>query len=165
MASTCRSLFVVMSAGALAIAFAGIARAGEGDDTLRSYLAKSDLVLVGHIQSEPFGWRSELGVVNYYFDYKISDVLKGDIATGQTFPVRIVRFESERGDKLPWTSKGAKAILFLRKAPDGSHPLWVSADMWFGIQPPNSHMEKSLKQLAAAAEKKRAEGAGPPPRE
>ncbi|HEX5445546.1 MAG TPA: hypothetical protein VFW87_17095 [Pirellulales bacterium] len=160
MASTCRSVFTLMSAGALAITLGAVAGGNEGDDTLRGYLAKSDLVLVGHIQSEPFGLSSELDVVRYHFDFKVSSVLKGDVTTDQTFPVRIVRFESVRDDELPWMSKGAKAILFLRKAPDGSHPRWVSADVWFGIQPANSQMERSLKQLAAAAKKQRAENAG-----
>ncbi|HJT31303.1 MAG TPA: hypothetical protein VJ783_04585 [Pirellulales bacterium] len=145
-------------------AIASSAFADEGDDTLRGYLAKSDLVLAGRIQSEPFGFSTEIGVANYHFDFKISNVLKGDVAAGQTLPVRIVRFELERGDELPWMSKGEKAILFLRKAPDGDHPRWVSADVWFGIQPPNSQMEKSLKQLAAAAEKERAGNAASRPR-
>ncbi|HEX5445545.1 MAG TPA: hypothetical protein VFW87_17090 [Pirellulales bacterium] len=90
-------------------------------------------------------------------------MLKWDIATGQRLPVRVVRFESARGDELPWMSKGAKAILFLRKARDGDQPRWVSADVWFGIQPANSQMEESLKRIAAEAEKQRAENAGPRP--
>lgn len=155
MASTCRSLFIVTSAGAFAIILPVIVGADEGDDTLRGYLAKSDLAVVGQIESEPFGLSSELGVVRYHFTFKISEVLKGNVATDHPLPVRIVRFESARGDELPWMSKGAKAILFLRKAPNGNQSRWVSADVWFGFQPANSQMQGSLKRLAKDAEAKK----------
>ena len=48
----------------------------------------------------------------------------------------------------PCLKKGGKVILFLRKARQVEPQVWITADMWFGVQPYNSVMEQSLKRLA-----------------
>jgi hypothetical protein len=129
--------------------FAAIgARADDSDDTLRFYLAKSELVIEGQIVSEPFGVSNEAGVVNYPCDFKVSDVLKGDTAlSGKTIHVNIIRFEMGEKDKHPLVKKDAACILFLKDAsPD--KPSRVTADMWFGVQQPSPWMTRSLKRVA-----------------
>jgi hypothetical protein len=124
------------------------AQADDGDDTLRGWLAKSELVVAGQIVSAPAGISKELGVVNYPCDFKVADVLKGDAAlTGKTFAVNIVRFEMDAKDTSPLVKKGAECILFLKNvSPD--KPVWQTADFWFGVQPASPLLTRSLKRVA-----------------
>src|SRR5262249_39193142 len=62
---------------ALILALAAPAFADDSDDTLRFFLSKSDLVVVGAITSQPFGTVTEVGVVHYICDFGITQVLKG----------------------------------------------------------------------------------------
>jgi hypothetical protein len=105
------------------LALATSARAADGDDTLRSYLAKSDLVVLGEITSEPSEFMKEIGVANYVCDFKIAQVLKGNKPAGDTVRVNIVRFERDEEDRLVELKKGSKCILFLKKAAAGETPL------------------------------------------
>ena len=94
----------------------GVCLADEGDDTLRAYLAKSDLVVLGTITSEPAGIIDEIGVVNYSCQFKVSEVCKGDTKLkGKTIKVNIMRFEMDKMDHHPLIKKNAECILFLKK--------------------------------------------------
>lgn len=125
-----------------------VARADEGDDTLRGWLAKADVVVAGQIVSEPVGFSFELGVVNYPCDFKVADVLKGDAKlAGQTIKVNIVRFERDAKDKSPLIQKNAECILFLKQYGQ-EKPAWRTADFWFGIQPGSPWLARSLKRIA-----------------
>lgn len=125
------------------------ARADDGDETLRGWLAKADLVAAGQIVSEPIGITHETGVPNYICDFKVAEVLKGDAAlAGTTTSVNIVRFELAEKDKSPLVKKGGECILFLKNvSPD--KPVWRTADLWFGIQPASPWLVRSLKRLDA----------------
>lgn len=127
--------------------------ADTGDDTLRVFLSKADLVVAGELLSEPVKRRSELGVVNISFELRVANSIKGDVPEDRDLRVRIVRYERVAGDELPWLRKGAKAILFLRNPRPGGRmgSVPVSADMWFGVQRMNRKMQESLKRLAAEA--------------
>jgi hypothetical protein len=115
---------------------------------LRFFLARSDLVVLGEIASQPVGISSEVGVVEYACDFRVAEVLKGDKPGPTTLRVMIVRFELEEGDQLPELKKGGKCILFLKRASRGDIPPWRTADFWFGVQRPNLSMGRSLKRLA-----------------
>ena len=126
-----------------------VCRADTSDDTLKFYLFKSDLVVVGRIVSEIGAVITELGVPNYICDFEIQDVIKGDESLiDKTIKVNIVRFEFDKEDKHPLIKKDSKCILFLKKANKGNTPAWKTADFWFGIQHPFPTMIKSLKRLA-----------------
>ncbi|HQU44971.1 MAG TPA: hypothetical protein PK867_19300 [Pirellulales bacterium] len=85
------------------------------------------------------------------FDLKVHEVLAGDVA-GHHLSVKVRRFESVAGDELSWLGKGAKVILFLKEAQPWEGRGWISVDMWFGVQPANRAMARSLKRLAAEGE-------------
>lgn len=126
-----------------------LCRADEGDDTLNFFLSKSDLVVAGTIVSQIMGVQVEMGVVNYPCDVKISEVIAGDAFAlkDETIRANIIRFEQNVDDRHPLIRKDARCILFLKKS-TGNNPPWKTADMWFGIQPANSHMIKSLAALS-----------------
>ncbi|HEV3255428.1 MAG TPA: hypothetical protein VG013_00985 [Gemmataceae bacterium] len=131
----------------LMLVFAASAAADGGDDTLRFFLSKSDLVVVGTVTSDPAGVEKEAGVVNYHCRVAVSEVLKGKVSTKGELAVNIIRFESAEEDKLPYLKKGAKCILFLKSA-DPKTSSWETADVWFGVQQFSPWMARSLKRLA-----------------
>jgi len=138
-----------------------MAFADESDDTLRFYLSKSDLVVLGTIVTEPIGLSGEAGVVNYVCDFKISEVCKGDAGLqGKTVWVNIGRFEADKKDIHPLVKKDAEALLFLKKTSGEAGPHWGTADFWFGVQRPMPWMARSLARLAGTAKKD--EPAAPP---
>lgn len=55
------------------------ASAGEGDDTLRFFLAKSDLVVSGTISSNSILVTTDPGIHYYLFEFQVGDVLKGEV--------------------------------------------------------------------------------------
>ena len=135
-----------------------IALTDSSDDTLKFYLSKSDLVILGTILNQPGAVIDEVGVPNYYCDFKVTDVLKGDATLkGKTIRVNIVRFEGDKKDHHPLIKKDAECILFLKKE-ENNFPFWETADFWFGVQYPSPWMARSLKRLAEE-EKKTAEDA------
>ena len=124
-------------------------RGDSGDDTLKSFLSKSDLVVMGKITSEPIGITSEAGVPNYICEFRVQDVLKGDgKLKDQVIKVNIVRFEMDAKDKHPLIKKDGECILYLKSATPNT-PSWVTADFWFGVQHPSPWMARSIKRLAA----------------
>jgi len=115
-------------------------------ETLPYYLAKSDLIVAGEILNEPGPVIDEEGVPNYYCDFAVSSVLKGNSSlAGTTIRVDIVRFEAHEKDHLPLIKKGGECILFLKKTENT--PAWETADFWFGVQPRNQAMEERLTEL------------------
>lgn len=138
-----RIISVTLAAGLLA----GSCLADEGDDTLRFLLSKSELVVAGEITNNTLTVSDELVVASRSHKIKVSSLLKGETA-GDELKTHLIRFEARRGDELPCLKKGGKVILFLRKARQGEPQVWITADMWFGVQPYNSVMEQSLKRLA-----------------
>jgi hypothetical protein len=128
---------------------ASVCVADDGDDTLKRWLSRSDLAVVGTIVSEPVGIISERGVPNYICEFKVSDVCKGNAKIkDETINVNIMRFEIDEKDKHPLIEKGAESILFLKKGPKDSTPSRTTSDFWFGIQHPMPWMVNSLKRLA-----------------
>lgn len=123
--------------------------ADEGDDTLRFYLSKSELVVSAEFLVEPSGHYDEMGVINYVLEVKVLEVLKGKLpAKANRLRLSIVRFEMKDEDKHPSMKKGSRCILFLKSARKGSIPAWTNADMWFAVQPHSPWMARSLKRLA-----------------
>jgi len=126
-----------------------IAKADDSDDTLKFYLSKSDLIVLGNIISILVAFMSESGVPNYNCKLKVADVIKGDISLkGKIIDVSILRFEIHKKDHHPLIKKDAECILFLKKTSQGTVPAWVTSDFWFGVQYPSPWMVRSLKRLA-----------------
>ncbi len=122
--------------------------ASSGDDTLKFYLSKSDLVVMGQITSEPIGIVDETGVPNYACEFRVQDVLKGGgKVKDQVIKVDIMRFEMSAKDKHPLIKKDGECILFL-KGPAPNTPIWVTADFWFGVQYPSPRLARSVKNVA-----------------
>jgi hypothetical protein len=128
------------------------ASAGEGDETLRFFLAKSDLVVSGTINSNSVVVTTDPGIPNYLFEFQVDDVLKGEVGLkGKLIRVSIRRFEGGRNWKgHPLLKDGAQCILFLRGVKPPSLPAWREADPRFSVQPANPSMTESLRRLAAA---------------
>ena len=123
--------------------------ADEGDDTLRSMLAKADLVTLGKLVSEPAGIIDKPGVPHYICDFAVEAVLKGDASlTNTTIKVTITRFEMGEKDHHPLIRKDSRCILFLKKQRPGTTPTWATADLWLGVQHPFPWLAHSLKRLA-----------------
>ena len=123
-------------------------RPDAGDDTLRFYLEKSDLVVLGKITNIPIGVTSEIGVFRYVCEVEVAEVLKGDPAlVGETVRTTLSRFEMGKADRNPLIAKGAESILFLKKRKKGSIPAYGSADFWFSVQYPSPRMALALKRL------------------
>ncbi len=123
--------------------------ADSGDDTLEFFLSKSDVVMMGKITSEPIGVNDEVGVPNYNCEFLVQEALKGDSKLKEQFiKVNIMRFEKDVKDKHPLIRTDGECILFLKSAVP-SEPTWVTADYWFGVQPPSPWMARSLRRLAA----------------
>ena len=120
-----------------------------GDDTLKFYLSKSDIVVLGKIVSEPLAVYSEPGVPYYQCEFLVNDVCKGGVALkGTTIKVSIQRLEADKKDRHPLLKKDRECILFLKNI-SPSVPSLVTADIWFGVQQPSPFMARSLKRLAA----------------
>lgn len=119
------------------------------EDTLRYFLSKSDLVVLGEITTDTAGAQEEVGVVHYGCHFKIADVLSGNKPAEESIQVTITRFELHEADRLPELKKGCKCILFLRNVGPNDRPMWETSDAWFGFQRPSPSMAKTLKRLAA----------------
>ena len=127
-----------------------IAKADDSDDTLKFYLSKSDLVVLGNIISTLGAITSESGVLNYNCKFKVADVIKGDNSLkGKIIEVCILRFEIHKKDHHPLIKKDAVCILFLKKASQGTVPAWITSDYWFSVQYPSPWMVRSLKRLVS----------------
>jgi hypothetical protein len=119
--------------------------AESGDDTLKYFLSKSDLVVFGKITNMMV---FTTGTTIYLFDYQIREVMKGDGARkGQSIAVSINRMEDPKWKWNPFLKEGSECILFLRSAKPPAKPPWREADYWFAVQPPSGSMVSSLKRL------------------
>lgn len=147
----------------LALAPPSLAVAGDLEETLRFYLAKSDVVVLGEFASEPIRKGTSKFGTQYEADFKIAQILKwdapGETKVGATIKVHIVRavlheedFEPE--DQLPDLKKGGKCILFLDCYDLKPTPSYITADIWFGVQRPSSWMAKSLARIATEQTKR-----------
>ena len=119
------------------------------DDTLKSYLGKSELVVIGKITTLSVGEYKAIGVLYSTCEFRIADVLKGDASLkAKTIRVKVKRYELSAEDKHPLLKKDSECILFLKNAGTKENPSWKTADFWFAIQYPSPMMASSLKQLA-----------------
>lgn len=148
-----------MAALGLALVLPALTAADDGDDTLRFYLLKSDVVLLGEFTAAPLvGAIKEEGVIHYQAEFKISQLLKGEALgerrVGGTIQVDIVRFEQEPQDRLLELKKGGKCILFLKCNDRQATPSYITSDVWFGVQRPSPSMATSLSRLAPEQAKK-----------
>jgi hypothetical protein len=125
----------------------------DGDETLRWYLSRSDVVALGQFTSDVIGESGEAGVIHYRADFKVAQLIKGPAsgkkAVPQTISVNIVRFEFGKEDELPEMAKGKQCILFLKQVGAQEKPSYITADVWFGVQRPSPTMAKSLSRLAS----------------
>jgi hypothetical protein len=121
-----------------------LARADDGDDTLKFYLGKSDVVLVGTVLESPVAYTFESGVPNYACSVNVEEVLKGDAALKGKQSIVVVRFESDASDRTVKLEKGAKLIFFLSQ----NDKSLSTVDVWFGVQPYGKWMAQSLARLA-----------------
>lgn len=138
----------------------GGAPADDGDETLRGYLAQSDVVVLGEFVSDPVGVSKEAGVVHYQADFRIDQTIQENTGglmdrsglihrlRAPRITVNIVRLESHPDDRPPQLKEGGRCILFLRCNDRQPTPTYVTADVWFGIQPPSPTMAKALERLA-----------------
>jgi hypothetical protein len=143
--SKMRAVLIVI----LAAWSATTARADAGDDTLKYYLSKADLVVLGEVTSDPVGVTSAATVTDF-FEFKIAQVLKGNgPAKGTTMKVSTLHYAFDPEDQPRELRKGGKCILFLKAARPKESPAWATVDPWFGVQPVSSFKVWNLARLAA----------------
>jgi len=133
------------------------ASADAGDDTLRLYLGRSDVVVDATLRSLGGAFYDELGVANYVVELDVHAYVKGNLpdppkeALVPGRPVRpratIVRFELVEEDRLPYVKEGARVVLFLKACGEGSFPAHETSDFWFGVQPHGPWLVRRLKEL------------------
>jgi ankyrin repeat protein len=130
----------------LVLSQAAISRGDDGIGTLDFLQKRSAVVVAGKILTEPIGESIEAGVVQYVFDFKVTE-------SGRTyewldeFKVRATRYELTDRDRPAYLKQGSHCILFLEVA-DFSAATCVTIDPWFGIQPYNEAMLRALRLLA-----------------
>jgi hypothetical protein len=150
--------YLVMS---LAVLMPLIARATP-DDTLKSWLNQSDLVVIASFTGRIIGIQDRPGVIEYVCDVDIHEVIKGDATlANQEIPVALIRHQRDPNDTHPLIQAGSKCILFL-KADNSRKPIYVSSDPWFSIQYPLISLSQNLKRLVNDEEVEQA-GPGYPP--
>lgn len=143
-----------MFALGLALVLPGLVVASDPEETLRFYLAKSDVVALGEFTTEPVGKRVNEEFRHYQADFKITQVLKwdapGETRIGETIKVHILLDAEEA---LPELKKGGKCMLFLECYDQEPTPSYITADIWFGVQRPSPGLAKSLSRLATEQKK------------
>lgn len=135
------------------------ASADSGDDTLRRWMDRSDVVVDATLRSFGGAFYNEIGVANYAVELEVHATLKGKPlplppaeARQPGAPVRpravIVRFEEVEEDRLPYLKEGARVVLFLKQLPTGNFPAHQTSDFWFGVQPHGPWLVRRLTELA-----------------
>lgn len=131
--------------------FAADAFADQSQDLLAALHSRSDVVVLGEFTSDPIGQSGEQGVIGYQAEFRIAELLKGEIGEqrkpGGTIVVNTIRFEFEPEDRLPYFKQGGRAILFLKCNDRQSPVTYTIFDQWFGIQPAFPTMAKTLAAL------------------
>lgn len=123
--------------------------ADDGEDTLRSYLSKSSLVVSGEIIAGPDVSTTEQWVNRYSMRVKVAKVIKGGINDKELkdgLDLTVIRFEKKVSERLAFLKKDGRVILFLRERDDNVRG-WRSVDPWFGVQQYNEIMEDELERL------------------
>lgn len=128
--------------------------AGDLEESLRFFLAKSDVVVLGEFTTEPVAKKANAQFRHYQSDFKISQVLKwdtpGEARVGETIKIHILLDGEERPPEL---KIGGKCLLFLECYHLKPNPSYITADIWFGVQRPNPGLVKSLSRLASEQKK------------
>jgi hypothetical protein len=108
------------------------AKSDGDDDTLKHYLSKAEVVVVGEVtdglQKIGVDFGSAYPVERTEFEFQVSERIKGQATPKQMLRVTVARAQ-DLGHWMP--GPGEKLVLFLKSS--GSS--WVSADKWFGAQP------------------------------
>ena len=147
--------YIPMLLAILAIS-GSVANADMDDGTLRDYLNKSELVVVGNITRIIVITRGDAAAPEYTCTFQIDDVIKPHpLQTNSTIMVNIKRFELGDEDRHPLLAEGKQSILFLKRTYDKN--AWDTVDYWFGIQEPLPILIRTLKRLV----KESVEQAGP----
>jgi hypothetical protein len=138
----------------LALVLPGLVVAGDTEEALRLFLAKSDVVALGEFTTEPLGKETNGEYRHYQADFKITQVIKwdapGETPVGKNIEVHILLEGEER---LLEMKKGGKCLLFLQCHDLKPNPSYITADFWFGVQRPNPGLAKSLSRIVTEQKK------------
>ena len=135
---------------------------GDGNESLKSLVSASDLVVAGTVGRGRGGFTTSTPVVRYPFPFKVKEVLKGDSTLkGQDILTEVLRCERTNNDRLPYFENGKDCILFLKHTTGGyvensggnvRTQQWTSVDLWFSVQPPSQELEYAVKRLSGNLE-------------
>jgi hypothetical protein len=138
----------------LALVLPGLVVAGDSEEALRLFLAKSEVVVLGDFTTEPVVKETFEENRQYQADFKIAQVIKwdapGETRVSETIKVHIL-LEGE--DRLPEMKKGGRCLLFLQCHDPKPNPSYITADWWFGVQRPNPALVKTLSRIVADQKK------------
>jgi hypothetical protein len=129
----------------------------QGDDTLRYYIGKSEIVIRAQVTDVSVIAGDEIGVSRYNMELKVLDVLQGTKPKEESLRVSLVRLESQNDTGL---KQGATHIFFLKGSGTKFEKrlVWIGADAWFSVQPDNGLMAQRLKSLQPSDETKETNG-------
>jgi hypothetical protein len=128
--------------------------AGDSEEALRLFLAKSDVVVLGEFATEPVGKEASWEYRLYHADFRITQLIKwdapGEAREGGTIKVHVLLEGEER---LPEMKKEGKCLLFLQCHDVKPNPSYITVDLWFGVQRPNAGLAKSLSRIVTEQKK------------
>jgi hypothetical protein len=138
----------------LALLLPGLVVASDTEETLRYYLTKSDVIVIGEFATEPVGKEPNEEFRYYQADFKITEIVKWDAPVeprvGMTVKVHLL---VPAGEQRPELKKGGACMLFLGCREVQPTPSFITADLWFGVQRPSPGLAKALSRSVAEQKK------------
>jgi hypothetical protein len=132
----------------------GLVVAGDIEEGLRLFLAKSDVVALGQFTTEPVPKETNWEYRDYHAEFQLTQVIKwdapGETRVGDTIKVRILL---EGAERLPEMKKAGKCLLFLKCQDLKPNPTYITADFYFGVQRPNQTMANALCRIVTEQKK------------
>jgi len=129
------------------LASVAILQGDDSPDTIEYMKGKSEAVVVAEVVG--FGYAMGSAPISdvlyprpFYFDAKITGVLKGPLSPGAVIPVTARRIE--RANDPLFVKVGDKVILFLKSPEAGEPGRWRTVDAWFGVSPYSQGLEAAL---------------------
>lgn len=112
-----------------------------GYDTLRYYLSKSSLVVVGQLSSEAF-CLTETGVLTCSFQFNVREIIVGKAPSSEIIYVHSIHFTDS-----PCLKPNTQCIAYLKPASSTNAAEFEITDVWFGLQPTFPILEDALKSI------------------
>jgi hypothetical protein len=138
-------------------AFASVSAIADiGDDTLRQYMSKSDVVLAAQLKSLTVERGTNSTTYKLVFMTHTGGVYHGRGPHGEEITVDLLHPGDLPPGELTFPfSEGTAYILFLKKPLTPESKAWRPADPWFAVQPHYSALAHALRRLSLDERRKK----------